>query len=330
MIDLRDFIAATAAIVDRARLDRPGAYARNALHGGDIDPYGCADAANVLYTIGRFPRADDAERGGFIRELQELQEPETGLYRETTHHPIHTTAHCLAALELFDAGPTHPLRELAPLKAPGAIERFLHELPWTTNPWQASHRGAGVYAALTLAGEADLSFAGRYFGWVTGEVDPDTGLVRRGHLEPVEHSGVATLFPHLAGTFHYLFNFEHARQPWPQPGALVDTCLRLREEGLFPLGEVVGFAEIDWVFCLARALRQSGHRYEESVRALDRFADRYLAYLLSLDPRGHERLNDLHSLFGAVCALAELQRMLPGKLVTEAPLKLVLDRRPFI
>ena len=41
-------------------------------------------------------------------------------------------------------------------------------------------------------------------------------------------------------------------------------------------------------------------------------------------------INDMHELFGGVCALAELQRALRGKLYSEVPLKLVLDRRPFI
>lgn len=38
----------------------------------------------------------------------------------------------------------------------------------------------------------------------------------------------------------------------------------------------------------------------------------------------------LHMLFGSVCALAELQTALPGKIITEKPLRLVLDRRPFV
>jgi hypothetical protein len=329
MIDLRAFIAATEAIVARANLGRPGAYARSALEKGPIDPYGCADAANVLYTIGRFPR-DAREREGCVRELQDLQEAKSGLYRERTHHPIHTTAHCIAALELFDAGPRHELAELAPLRQPGAIEGFLDRLPWRTDPWRASHQGAGVYASLVLAEEAGKAFEDSYFAWLAAATDPETGLVRQGHLDRVTHSGASTQFPHLAGTFHYLFNFEYARRPWRHPAALVDTCLRLRAEGEFPLGNTVGFAEIDWVFCLARSLRQSGHRFEQSMAALDAFAEDYTGYLLSLHPGTHERLNDLHFLFGMLCALAELQRMLPGKLVTERPLKLVLDRRPFI
>ena len=39
---------------------------------------------------------------------------------------------------------------------------------------------------------------------------------------------------------------------------------------------------------------------------------------------------DLHLLFGMVCCLAELQQALPGTFRTQRPLRLVLDRRPFI
>ena len=44
----------------------------------------------------------------------------------------------------------------------------------------------------------------------------------------------------------------------------------------------------------------------------------------------HAGLNDMHTLFGCICALAELQSFLPGEIVSDVPLKLVLDRRPFI
>ena len=56
----------------------------------------------------------------------------------------------------------------------------------------------------------------------------------------------------------------------------------------------------------------------------------YIAFLDAVDMRTHDLWNDLHSLFGAVCALAELQIALPGELRSEYPLRQVLDRRPFI
>ena len=79
----------------------------------------------------------------------------------------------------------------------------------------------------------------------------------------------------------------------------------------------------------ARSVSLAG--IEEQVReALLDFADIYVDYLNSLDYEKDEGFNDLHMLFGACCALAELQTALPGKIITEKPLRLVLDRRPFI
>lgn len=335
MIDLSGFVADVEAIVARHGLGRPGSYRRYTLDGTDEhgaprsfdeNPYGCADAANLLYTIGRLP-GEAEERAAWIATLRGLQDPTTGFFRESSHHEIHTTAHCLGALELFDARPSHALTALAPLAGPGELEAFLDGLDWTNAPWTEAHRGAGLHAALVLAESSDAGFDDRYFDWLSGEVDPVTGLLRRGHVDP-SHAGGS--FPHLAGSFHYLFNFEHARRPWPHAPALIDTCLEIRRLGHFPLARNVWFADVDWVYCLSRALRQSEHRFAEAQRVLAEFADEYARFVLSLDPRRDAGLDDLHRLFGVVCALAELQRAVPGSLRTPRPLRLVLDRRPFI
>ena len=59
-----------------------------------INEYGCADAANLLYTIGEFPSEPEV-RAKWIAALQSMQDPQTGLFTEATHHPIHTTAQSL-------------------------------------------------------------------------------------------------------------------------------------------------------------------------------------------------------------------------------------------
>ena len=335
MIDLEPFVRSSLEVVARHARGAPGAYARFTIPGKDEtgaprdlgrNAYGCTDAANLLYTLGHFPR-DPGERAAWIATLRSLQEPATGSFRESTHHELHTTAHCLGALELFDAAPAHPLAALAPLRQPHALERFLDGLDWKGAPWTEAHRGAGLYAAFALAGGADAEWRERYFGWLEAEVDPATGLLRRGCVDASPEGGV---FPHLAGSFHYLFNFEHARRPWPFAAALVDTCLAIRARGTFPLAKLVWFADVDWVYCLSRGLRHSGHRFAEARRALHEFAEEYAAFLLGLDPGRSPDLDDLHRLFGVVCALAELQQAAPGMLRTERPLRLVLDRRPFV
>lgn len=334
VLDLRPFLAGVRRSVARHALGPPGAYRRwtrrpfGAAEDPGLDPYGCADAANLLYTLGCLP-GDPAERAGWVATLQDLQEPESGLFRERTHHPIHTTAHCVAALELFDVRPRHRLAALAPHATPEGVVPFLEGLAWHENPWHASHEGAGLYAALVLAGENAPGFAERYFAWLWQESDPVTGLWRRGAVTPLPEGG-KTIFPHLAGSFHYLFNLEDARLPLRHPEALVDTCLAILDDALFPLAHFVGFADVDWVYCLNRARRQTPHRFAETQRALDAFARRYVAYLERLDFERDAGLDDLHNLFGAVCALAELQRACPGLLASERPLRLVLDRRPFI
>ena len=95
-------------------------------------------------------------------------------------------------------------------------------------------------------------------------------------------------------------------------------------------GRMVGFMEIDWVFCLNRALRQAPQRFAEGKAQLQAFARAYVDWLAALDWQTDAEWNDLHMLFGASCALAELAQALPGEIETTVPLRLVLDRRPFI
>ena len=332
------FIDNVRTIVRRHRLG-PGSYARWLWGQGrklGENPYGCADAANLLYTIGDFP-GDEAERRASVAAMRAMQEAETGLFREATHHPIHTTAHVTAALELFEATPVHRFAAYDGYRTTDGLYGLLEGLDWQKSPWNHSHQGAGLYAAMKLAGESDEAWEKAYFDWLWREADPETGLWRRNvanlaPVSPVPVDGIAPRSWHIAGSFHYLFNCESARMPLRYPDKLVDTCLGLyRGQAILPsFGRMAGFMEIDWVYCLNRALRQSGHRYAEAREALEEFAEGYLAYLESLNPETDEGLNDLHSLFGILCALAELQAALPGRLSSRKSLKLALDRRPFI
>ena len=338
-LEMESFIGSIRRIIASHRL-APGSYARW-LWGEERElgenPYGCADAANILYTIGDFP-ADLRERAAFVNAMQNMQDPNTGLFYESTHHAIHTTAHVTAALELFDAKPLHRFAAYDPYRTKDGLYALLDGLSWRESPWNNSHQGAGLYAAMKIAGESTPQWEKDYFDWLWQEADPVTGMWRKGFADaapvtdrPVE--GVAPLSWHMAGSFHYLFNCEHARFPLRYPEKMIDSCLKMyeTENGILPrFGRMAGFMEIDWVFCIARALRQCGHRFEECRAALRGFAQDYCAYLMGLDPETDDGLNDLHMLFGVVCCLAELQTALPGELITDKPLHIVLDRRPFI
>ena len=289
--------------------------------------YGCADAANILYSIGQFPTGEKREAS--LRALLDLQDPETGLFREATHHTIHTTAHCIAAIELFDAKPRYPLTALKQYHTKEGLYGLLDSL-WGEgkDPWPHSHQGAGIYAASVLAGEVDLQWQKDYFRWIWDNTDPKYGMSKAGEID----TGRYALTNHMCGWFHYTFNTEYGRQPMRYPDKMIDSDLYMWETHTCgtDFGRMVGFREIDWVFTLSRAMRQTTHRFEEGRKALLDFGTDYVAWLDSLDPDTNDRMNDLHMLFGAVCAVAELQSALPGEFESTVPWKLVLDRRPFI
>ena len=354
MIDIRNLIKSVKLTVQNHSLGRPGEYRRSSWQGNgnsrnpEPDPYGCADAANILYTIGDFPE-NKVEREGFVDILKSFQNPSTGLFKDETHHECHTTAYCITALELFNAKPKYPLAAFSGLKSKGNLESFLDNLGWSHNPWMESHKGAGLFSALVLSGEISVEWQDWYFEWFWREADPDTGFWRKGHINKSGIDKKVPLFHHMAGTFHYLFLHEYAHRPLRYPGKMIDSCIALYTEGVSGiqvptsngqinrnpivsiLGREIGFLEIDWVYCLNRSRRQSAHRFEEVFEILQEFASDYLRYLMEeVDTLHNERFNDLHWLFGTICALAELQQALPGLIKTEKPLKLVLDRRPFI
>ena len=331
MINLDSFIDRVHKIVEKHYLGN-GAYARylwqdqKGSRKMGINEYGCADAMNILYTINRFPTGKAREEA--LDALRGLQNKETGLFEEHTHHFIHTTAHCTAAIELFDATPLYPQVRMQEYFSKEGLKKLLDGLRWTEAPWRDSHEGAGTYVIGVLTGNVDLDWQNYYFELLYNDTDPVWGMSRKGtidgHPAPMNH--------HLNGWFHYMFNMEYSKKPLKYPDKLIDTCIHMYDTGLLGkgFGTGVGFAEVDWVFALNRATRQSPHRFYEAKDRLRDFAYKYIANLEAMDDDTHEGLNDLHCLFGAMCAVAELQAALPGEIVSTKPLRLVLDRRPFI
>ncbi len=342
-LDIRPIIDGVRSVIASHKLEKEGEYARwiwqdeKETRRLGVNEYGCADAMNLLYMIGEFACTPDV-REARIKALQSLQNKETGLFYEETHHKIHTTAHCAAALELFDAKPLYPLHELHQYLEKDALYELLDGLDWFYNPWPQSHQGAGVYAALVNAGEATPEFCENYFAWFRENADPVTGFWKKGYVENAPYTfehlpkKQGPIFTYMAGGFHYLFNHEYARMPLMYPDKMVDSCIKMYDENALPeyFGKRAGFIEVDWVYCLTRAMRQTPHRFEEGKARLEDFAEKFITFLASVDYATSDSFNDLHMLFGTVCALAELQSALPGKIISDKPLRLVLDRRPFI
>lgn len=342
-LDIRPIIAAVKRTVEIHELEKEGQYCRwlwqnkNNSRELGVNEYGCADAANILYTINDF-YFDDEIRKARISELQALQNSETGMFAERTHHNIHTTAHCIAALQLFDTKPLYPIVGLHKYYDKAELYKLLDSLDWKGDPWSNSHKGAGVYAALVNADEMTEDFQKNYFDWFWENASPDVGFWKKGYVERAPYSsertveGQGSVYSYMAGGFHYMFNHEYAKMPLRYPDKIIDSCIRMYEENALPpyFAKQAGFIEIDWLYCINRASRQTAHRKEEVVALIENFAHRFVSYLKKLSYDTDDGFNDLHMLFGTVCALAELQSALPGKIITEKPLRLVLDRRPFI
>ena len=109
-IDITEILESILETVHSHKLG-DGQYARyHACRGAKINAYGCADAANILYSLRSLPR-DRAERDAFVAAIRSFQDPASGYFLEGSHHKIHTTAHCTAARELFDALPLYPFRK---------------------------------------------------------------------------------------------------------------------------------------------------------------------------------------------------------------------------
>lgn len=329
MLDIRNTVNAIAERVQAHEIS-PGNYARflwqNSINSRQMgtNSYGCADAANILYTLGQLP-GDPVLRHAHVTTLQGLQDPKTGHFPEPTHHDIHTTAHCVAALELFDAKPLHPLHELLPYRDIQTFFDWMEREDWL-HLGRMAHVGAGLFAALVLTEAVDLRWVKDYFDWFDRHCDPDSGLWRKLPADKFP------LYMQVGDAFHYLFNYAHFRKPFPHPEALIDTCLEMPHNGTLPenFAKQFHFIEMDWAYCLNRASRQTPHRFYEVKEVLRQLAETMVAFLSNVDWETNDGANDLHLLFGTTCCLAELQQALPGEILSEKPLRLVLDRRPFI
>jgi hypothetical protein len=247
--------------------------------------------------------------------------------------------------KIFDVKPLYPIKEFHKyLNNKDELYDLLDNvMRWKDAPWRDSHLGAGVYEALVNSDEITTEFSDNYFAWFRDNADPVTGFWKKGIADKAPLVGntmrvddQAVLFQYLASGFHYLFNHEYAKQPLVYPEKVIDGCIYMYTKKGLPstFGMFCDFLEMGWLYCLTRALRQTSHRRDEAMALIEDFAVNYTNSFLNADcetnNRFSDRFNDLHCLFGAACFLAELQLMLPGKIVTDKPLKLVLDRRPFI
>lgn len=324
--DLRDFVRWILAELEPS-IRLPGGVGRYARSPGQTatELYGVADMACILYTLGEL-RPNEKERGEWLAAFQEFQNPDTGWLREKdpTHDPLHNTAFALSAMQLLDLTPRHPVRMEAKY---ANIRAFLETLDWRKNVYGESHKGAGIGSIYAVVPELGTpAWFAEYFAFCDSVIDPKNGMF--GRAKPP--GGDAD---QIGGSFHYHFLYTHFNRPMPHPDQRIDAVLGLQQpDGYWhPTNHL--WMTLDAIYLMTRSLRQSPHRFGD-VQASVRRIMRVLQREVYSDEGRRKAISGkmaVHSLTAALSIAAEAQQFLGcHEIITEKPLKLVLDRRPFI
>ena len=299
-----------------------GNYARKA--GEGLELYGVSDMASILYSLNRLSPSD-TERAQWADAFQTFQRGGDGwlVERARSHDPLHNTAYALASMQLLDLRPRNPVT----IKVAEDPAAFLETLDWQTNVYLDSHKGAGAGSIAYLVPELNKpAWFDAYFAKCDSLFDPRNGMM--GRDKPVGGD-----FDQLGGTFHYGFLYETFHKAMPYPEARIDAIIGLQQaDGYWhPTNHL--WLTLDAIYMLTRTLRYTTHRFEDVRNVVRRTVSVLANDVYSVDGRVRSFNGALptHSVMAAISILAEAQRFLGAEeILTERPLRLVLDRRPFI
>ena len=317
MLDFEPFLSDLPALLERRRFGPQ--FARfDAATEGDI--YGTIDAVGIAATLG-LPLPSGA--AAWINS----QARADGSYTDPSHGVIHTTASAIGAL--FVLGEKTPWPAFIDhIGQPGAIGPHLDAMDWS-NPWPASHEGAGLLAIGTMTRDRDDEWISEYFAWLDSNVDPVTGLWPKENIGNIDEW--PGLFGNLGCSFHFHFLYLAHGREIPFAKHLVDTCLELATgtRAIFDT-ESIGYPQLDWAYSLHRASAQAGYRTEEVFGALRDLGAESLAKLNSPSEALVRELADLHTIGAVVALIAELKLALGDDVRASFALTPTTDIRPFI
>jgi hypothetical protein len=324
--DLREFVK---WIVDEYEpsVRLPGGAGRYAGAPGQTAPklYGIADMACVLYTIGALdPSAK--ERDEWKDALEAFQNPKTGWFREEDSGlaPEHNTAFALGAMQLLDLTPRYAVTMDAKYQD---MRAYFNTLDWRTNVYGESHKGAGIGVIFELvpALRSPAWFA-EYFAACEGYFDANNGLM--GRDKPASGD-----IDQIGGTFHYSFLYEYFNRQMPYPEKRIDTVLGLQGSDGYWSDSNYLWMTLDAMYLMTRTLRYRPYRFEDVKGSVRRLMSTLEQAVYSAEGRkkAFATGQGVHLLTSATAIAAEAQQFLgEDEVMTDWPLKLVLDRRPFI
>jgi hypothetical protein len=336
--DLRPFEAwVLDEYVPSLRVDGPpGAYARRP-GASAVALYGSADVACILYTLDRLDPAPDVTRQ-WLDVLSSFQDPVSGFFvdRSAALSTAHNTGFVIGAMQLLDPElrngvlPRSPLRFAELVLEPADADRFAASLDWRNDCYEAGENLIGHASSFfNVAGVVP----GAWFEWLVdyvehGKLDETNGMVGVGKPPGGDDD-------QIGGTCHFDFFWAALKRELPFAPARAKALLGLQQpDGLWS-DYNPWWLTFDAFYMLNRTLASLSGGLAADVRAAVERAVSVLATRSSQPALRHSDFVDpwlgAHTVTGALSAFACAQQILgPDRVITDRPLRLVLDRRPYI
>lgn len=300
--------------------------------------YGTADAACILYTLEKLDTSDPSVRKAWLGALASYQDPRSGFFVDDTASlpKAHNTGFAVAAMNLFDEHltqgllPNHLFTFADLVRDTDHAELFANSLDWRSNSYESSEILTGL--ASTFHNVAGVVPSG-WFTWLVKHTEktwlsPDNGMVGLDKPKAGDRD-------QIGGTFHFDFLWASMGKTLPHSEARAQSLLGLQQDnGLWDQNNP-WWLTFDAVYMLGRALPHLPATTADNVRTS---IERAVTTLATRADDKHARERDfehawlgVHMLTGAVSFFAYAQQLLGAEtMITEQPLRLVLDRRPYI
>jgi hypothetical protein len=314
----------------------PGEYARRP---GDDDAalYGSADVACILYSLDRLDPSPE-ESAAWLEVLSGFQDAESGFFvdRSAMLSTAHNTGFAVGAMNLLHRElrngelPKAPLRFAGLVREPADAVRFAASLNWRTDCYEAGENLIGHAASFF---NVSHSMPREWFEWLVDYVER-TKMDQANGMVGVDKPAGGDL-DQIGGTLHFDFFWAALGRQLPFAPARTRALLGLQlPSGLWDPTNP-WWLSFDAVYMLRRALPDLPDDQAGSVRAA---VARATAALTERSSDPDLRKSDFvdpwigaHMLTGAVSFFAYAQQVLgESRVITERPLRSVLDRRPYI
>jgi hypothetical protein len=314
----------------------PGEYARRPAD-GETALYGTADVACILYSLGRLdPSPQDA--AAWLDVLAGFQDAESGFFvdRSCMLSTAHNTGFAVGAMNLLHRElrngelPRSPLRFAQLVREPADAERFAASLNWATDCYEAGENLIGHASSFfNVSG----SMPAPWFEWLVDYVERTKMDQANGMVGVDKPPGGDT--DQIGGTLHFDFFWAALGRQLPFAPARTEALLGLQlPSGLWDPTNP-WWLTFDAVYMLRRTRPDLPADQAERVRAaVARAASALSARSSDPDLRKSDFVDPwigAHMLTGAVSFFAYAQQVLgESRVISERPLRSVLDRRPYI